>query len=425
MTSSGQVYLFRHALLRDAAYELQPPSDRARLHALALHLMEQAFGGQAPLPGAGAFEPHGTDAVALELAGHARVSGNESRLRLYLERAAEVAERSFHNHEALECWRELAVLLADDRSAEVLRRAAIIAFHVGDIGLAEQLAKSSLDCARSGGHRRHEGLAFGALANIFRETGRLQESQAAYEAALAIHREVGNISAEGIELGNLGGLLTQVGRLKEAEQSMRRAMEIHRRAGNRRSEGTVLSALGTLCHHAGDPEQARQLTLQALAIHRADGNRQNEGVALGNLAALEQYSGNLSVAESLTREALGIYRQTGSRGSQGVALGNLASLLTLQERFEEARSLFDEALAIHREVGSLRFEGVHTCELALLLMQQGRLSEARATWSHGASLLARSHSRSVLADEVKAMREACARAGVPPLDETGAAGGGT
>ena len=33
-------YLFRHAVVRDAAYGLQPPSERALLHGLALDILE-------------------------------------------------------------------------------------------------------------------------------------------------------------------------------------------------------------------------------------------------------------------------------------------------------------------------------------------------------------------------------------------------
>ena len=33
-------YLFRHALLRDAAYQLQLPGDRAKLHGMALGILE-------------------------------------------------------------------------------------------------------------------------------------------------------------------------------------------------------------------------------------------------------------------------------------------------------------------------------------------------------------------------------------------------
>jgi hypothetical protein len=50
MTSAEDACLFRHALLRDAAYQLHLPGDRARLHALALDLIEALYGGRAPEP---------------------------------------------------------------------------------------------------------------------------------------------------------------------------------------------------------------------------------------------------------------------------------------------------------------------------------------------------------------------------------------
>ena len=37
-------YLFRHALMRDAAYHLQMPADRARLHGLAFAPIEAVAG---------------------------------------------------------------------------------------------------------------------------------------------------------------------------------------------------------------------------------------------------------------------------------------------------------------------------------------------------------------------------------------------
>ncbi|KAF0241532.1 MAG: hypothetical protein FD180_4389 [Planctomycetota bacterium] len=40
-------YVFRHTLLRDAAYQLQLPGDRARLHGLAFAVMEALCGERA------------------------------------------------------------------------------------------------------------------------------------------------------------------------------------------------------------------------------------------------------------------------------------------------------------------------------------------------------------------------------------------
>jgi hypothetical protein len=48
--SAESTYFFRHALLRDAAYQLQLPGDRASLHALALEAMEGLSGGPPPAP---------------------------------------------------------------------------------------------------------------------------------------------------------------------------------------------------------------------------------------------------------------------------------------------------------------------------------------------------------------------------------------
>jgi hypothetical protein len=73
-------YLFRHALLRDAAWQLQLPRDRARLHALAFEITLAVSGGPPPEPPplgppeAPPLPAHPTDAVAQDLALHARLA---------------------------------------------------------------------------------------------------------------------------------------------------------------------------------------------------------------------------------------------------------------------------------------------------------------------------------------------------------------
>ncbi|NUN49567.1 MAG: hypothetical protein HUU15_12135, partial [Candidatus Brocadiae bacterium] len=73
-------YLFRHVLLREAAYQLQLPGDRARLHGLALETIEALSGGRPPAhfaedaDGRPVAEDHPTDPFALDLAEHARLA---------------------------------------------------------------------------------------------------------------------------------------------------------------------------------------------------------------------------------------------------------------------------------------------------------------------------------------------------------------
>ena len=160
-------YLFRHALLRDAAYQLQLPGDRARLHALAFAAIEELAGGRAPEPAPldaaepVPFQPHSTDPFSEELAGHARVASPEGAAwlatrRLYLCRAAQHAEGDFHPGAAERLWREFADLVEGAEKGEALRRASVAADNAGRSGSAEILATQALDVLRTCGHRRLE-----------------------------------------------------------------------------------------------------------------------------------------------------------------------------------------------------------------------------------------------------------------------------
>jgi hypothetical protein len=91
-------------------------------------------------------------------------------------------------------------------------------------------------------------------------------------------------------------------------------------------------------------------------------------------------------------------------------------LLGTTGRQARAEAMFGEALSIHRETGNRRFEGVHECSWAKLQLA-GDLDGARARWRRGAKILDELKDSGTLAIVARAMREACAKAGVPPLDE--------
>jgi len=184
--SAEIAYLFRHALLRDAAYSLQLPSDRARLHELAFYLIEQAFGGRAPEPppldaiNPPEFVPHATDRVAAELAYHGQRAlepgtGAKSACPwlLYLRRAAEVADQQFRP-EAESLWLKLAEQLQGAACGEAIRSAGWATHLRGRPHIAERHMDQALAIHREVGNRRGEGLALGNLAIVYQETGRVE-----------------------------------------------------------------------------------------------------------------------------------------------------------------------------------------------------------------------------------------------------------
>lgn len=102
-------YLFRHALLRDGAYQLHLPGDRARLHGLALDIIEQLFKDN----------PSALDAASGDLADHAlsAAQGGDDAARNeylrrelhWLERAVAVSERSGRQEDVVAYGKRVAV----------------------------------------------------------------------------------------------------------------------------------------------------------------------------------------------------------------------------------------------------------------------------------------------------------------------------
>lgn len=502
-------YLFRHALLRDAAYQLQMPGERARLHLLVIEIVERLHGGR---PGAmpalenadaSDFVAHSIDSVASELAEHAALAadGDESSSahalelqKLYTRRGAEYAARNEQSVEALRLWQSCASMHAGTAKGEALRRAAWAAQLAGKPQVAEPLLRDALALFQQGGARRLEGVVLGNLAKLFRETGRPAEAEQVLLVALAMpelseSREAGNVQFqlaltyeetgrvapaeqlfrqvlewarkrsdlrfEGMALGSLAGLCYETGRVDEAERLHADALSLFRQTGHRRSEGIELENLASLYQATGRSAQAQAAHELALKLACETGNRSAEGLAagnhanlhmdagrfdeaeqgyakaqaiaietgntalaahwLGNLAGLYDETGRHSLAEETYEQALAAHRRLRNRQMEGVVLGNFAVLHGKTGRHEHAEAMLAEAIAIHRETKNRRFEGVHECSWAKLLIAHD-CERARVKWLLGAQILRELKDSGTLEIMARAMREACAKAGISPFD---------
>ncbi|NUN48270.1 MAG: tetratricopeptide repeat protein [Candidatus Brocadiae bacterium] len=475
--NAESIYVFRHALLRDAAYQLQLPGDRSRLHALALAAIEEVCGGRPPeppplsSPEPAAWVPHPTDAFAEALAQHARLAqscgaGDPPSTRnaslqnargIYLRRAARIANREHRHNARLNALQEAASFLRGAEKAQALAYAAESARLAGCMDTAESLLLEALAVSRESGSPRVEGLALTRLALVLEETGRTEPAERRYEEALLIHRKSGDRRSEAVTLGNRAELYRNTGRMDQAERGFEEALAIHRKLRNRGSEGVVIGSLAVLHARTGRFALAERGYRRALEIHREVGNRRSEGRMLGNLSTLLKTGGRLEQAEQTLLQSLVLLREVGDRRAEGIALGNLANIRMDTHRIPEAALGYEQAMAIHRELGdwanlgivmgnlsllhrnagavvlaesllrqaidldrasrSRPAEGVHLCDLASLLLGSGRHEEARLSWREGAAILRRVRDVRGIERAAAQMRDACARAGVKPFDQ--------
>lgn len=396
---ANQAYLFRHALLRDAAYQLHLPGDRSRLHLLAFEILESLGGGrppEAPRPDEHGlrpdFLPCPADPFAAELAAHAALSRGTAPAgarSLYLRRAAEYAETRFQSDSAAALWRELARESPDADRGDPLLRAAVATERAGRPREAEPLFEEAISLLHPG--RRAAALL--QFANVYRVTGRVALAEKACREALELHRAAGRRRQEGFAIGNLGLLLFRTGRLEEAERALHDSLDILREAGDRRSESISLMTLGTLYYETGRTDHAERTYGQALALMREVRDRRLEGIALQNLGNLHLRTGRFAEALRFAEAALACNRESGDRHSEGITRWTKGSILRESGDIARAEQEFARSGAILEDVDDRRLLGILRVSEASGEIQRGSLPRARERCLQGLSLLRETRDR--------------------------------
>jgi len=270
-------------------------------------------------------------------------------------------------------------------SASCVRAAAL-----GGAGRAEEalsILETEIDWARDLASPYDRGEVRVAAARLCNELGRVQQSRALLEEALALDDIDGHHRLEPQIVQTLGILESEQNRIPEARAHFERALTAARRAGDRRAEAASLANLGMLLESEGRTDTARNSYESALVIMRAMRNRRDEGVVLANLGYIEQSQGALESARRRYQQALEIAQQIGGRRWESIVLGHMAELVLLERAGDKALALFETSLSIDREVGHPRHEAYVVQRLGTLNLEQGRLEAADSQLTEALALI--------------------------------------
>ncbi|MBE7492816.1 MAG: tetratricopeptide repeat protein [Planctomycetes bacterium] len=369
-------YLFRHALMRDAAYGLQLPSDRAALHRLALEVSETV------LPPSEINQP---GPLARELAEHARRArqgGADPQAMAEAERrynllAGQYARDRYLLSEASQCFG----LVADDAGAETdmrLQAAHSCARVTLDAGFAIEAA-AWLD-ERMAWARQTGGAA---LANLLILRARAARALDEYTEALSYTEEAARIFQA---LGDHEGLLDtmmatatslrRLNRPEEAETIGRQTCALAEELCLTAKHGAARVNLGALLRGQCRFGEARTELQRGIGLLQQSGDLWNLGPALGSLAILEEDQGNAELAITLTRESIEIARRTGNRHLLGMGLSNLAAMQVDFGHAGDAAPTFEQALVCLNETADRRCLAITLASYAGLLEEQGNPDRA-------------------------------------------------
>jgi predicted ATPase/class 3 adenylate cyclase len=322
-------YVFKHALIQDAAYASLLRSTRQQIHRRVALVLEARF-------------PDRLEAYYGLLAHHYGAAEDLDKALSYHSRAAGAAQRVYAVEEALEHYTHaLDIAVAGESGAEAVL--------VSDLHIQR--------------------------GRVYAQTGTIERAQADFEAALRAARTAGNQASEMQALYALGsyGWATDY---QKAIPLFEAALPLAQALDDTASQVRILSRMSIVYTNRLQLAQAFVHGQQALDLARALGDEHTLALAMDSLAVAAAFMGDFTTLEEIGPQLTAIHRRHGDLWYLQFALYQWCYVPIGQGRWDDAITQLEEALAINRRIGDRGNEPIYTSTLCWVHGSRGAYAHA-------------------------------------------------
>lgn len=371
-------YAFKHALMREVAYDKVLRRVRRQYHARAAQWLatvsEQA--GRA-------------DEYARLIADHYDRAASPREAARWYRRAAQHFAAQYANAEALVALDRALALLPPAETGERFAALLVREQTLGRVGDREAQQRDIVALEELAGQLGDDGLRAAVALRRAGYANAINDYPAAAAAgaqALELAERIGAVEEQARALLLIGVALYQQARYGEAQTRLERALAIVRTTSRSDLEADVLKSLGNVAYLLNEYDGATVYYQESLAVARASGDRATESRALANLGNIAMGRARYAEAQDYYERGLAIARATGDRQREGSALMDLASVAYSQSRYDEARSYYEQGLAIARAINDRQSESTALGALGGVAALTGDYPAARAYYEQALAL---------------------------------------
>jgi class 3 adenylate cyclase/tetratricopeptide (TPR) repeat protein len=364
-------YSFKHALVRDVAYESLLRKARRALHAAAARALAQNADVAKTQP---------------ELvAGHLERSGDVASAIDWWRRAATLAESQWSYAEAAADL-ERAIALASSEELDAERAARVVSLRIDQataLRVVDRRAEAhdALDKALPIAERFDLAELLSKLhftrGNLLFWQGRIDECMEAHTRALANARRAGSPEAEARAHGGLGDAHYGRGAMTSARDSFTRCVEHARSHGCHTIEADNLFMLSETKTWLGEPDGRRAIFERGVALAVELRRPRAEALSRAGLSWERLEAGEIAESIAEAERASRVARRLGASAIQMAGQYQVSGILEAAGRDSEALAVLEEVLQKTTPGGEF-FKPTMLGALARLRGDRALLSEAYA-----------------------------------------------
>jgi predicted ATPase/class 3 adenylate cyclase len=375
-------YIFRHSLLREAAYSMQLRVRLQQVHLLIAKAIERLYADK-------------IEERYVDLAFHYEQAGVFDKTCEYLRKAADYARRNYQNHQALDFYERLLEKLSQqkdisDQIQTHLKRGKILEM-IGQWDECEEAYKKALKLTKktrdalllghannnlgrllmlkgnysaARGHMQKAVQLFesiedrGGIAKVYGNLGNLYFRQGKYDDAKSYFKEsismeqAGNDSSVNAQIAaNLGLTYMNQGDYDEGIRCQNDQLEICKKNNDKQGMATLYTFIGIVYLEKGDYDAALNSFRKGLEYSEELGNKMLTSIAIGQIGLVYERKGDYDQAMQHYQHDLELCEELGDKQGTAIALGLIGQLLNVKGEFHRAIEYLQKDLMLCEELG--------------------------------------------------------------------------
>ncbi len=375
-------YIFRHALLREAVYEMQLRTQLRKLHLTIAESIEKIY-------------EDNLSEKYIDLAFHYEQAELSEKTNFYLEKTADFARRNFQNAQALKYYdrilNKLNAGIEDEKIAQILLSKGSVLELIGQWDTGKEIYEEGLKLALQTENNLIKGRAHTKLGHLLLLQGEYQKARTHFDKALeyfyikkdqiGIVRVTGNLgnlyfrqgeykqaidffkrtiaesesltyhTANAQIVANLGLTYMNLGRYDEGIREQQKQLKNSEKNGDRRGMATLYVNLGIVYFEKGDFDNALSCYEKGLELSQELGNKLLTSIAIGCIGSVYQQKGDYKKAADHFIQDLELCEQLGDKQGIAIALGLIGELRSIEGEFDLAVDYLNHCSFLCEELG--------------------------------------------------------------------------
>jgi len=335
------VYIFKHALLREAAYEMQLFRRLRNLHGIIGETLETL---------------HKKDKNRYaDIAFHYHRAKKAEKAKEYLIKAARFTKDEYENDESLELYKNaLNYITKPDEKYDVLDNMADVLHRVGRWDEEQEIFDRCLEIADELENKLFRAKTLNRIGWLLSLRGKEDGASKSLNESVGLSKDLENKSLLLTAYRNLGYLYTNTGDFDRAETYLLKSMSIIEDNVEYRSElASTMTALGSLYSLFSKYDKAIEWYEKSHRVVTATGRLEDRASVLGNLGIVHMNLGHHKEAFEHYDQSLKICEKLGLKRNIAVICGNMGQLYRMWDDIDKAIELIERQVAISKEIGDI------------------------------------------------------------------------